>query len=329
MVAKAGGFIPVLHAATTSRPDEVDTLVAAEAVASALSRLGFATTIIGLDAELAELETLPSRRPLLVFNLVDAVNGDGRLAPFVPARLDALGLPYTGCGTSAWLETLSKVGTKLKLNHAGLPTPAWSVDGTGLDPEASVIVKAVWEHGSLGLDEGSVMRGADAAQAIVERNLRWKTEHFAESFIEGREFNLALLEGPGGVVVLPIAEIVFESFAARTPKIVGYDAKWTPASEAYIGTPRRFGLGQDEPDLAATFKEQALACWALFGLSGYARVDFRVDAQGQPSILEVNVNPCLSPDAGYAAAAAEAGLSFDDMIGEIVAASRGALQATA
>ena len=98
------------------------------------SRLGFATEIIGLDRDLAGLEALPAARPLLVFNLVDAVDGDCRLAPFVPARLDALGLPYTGAGTSAWLETLSKIGTKLKLAHAGLPTPDWSADGTGLRP---------------------------------------------------------------------------------------------------------------------------------------------------------------------------------------------------
>ena len=128
------GFIPVLHAATLSRPDEIDTIAAAESVAGALSRLGYATEVIGLDQDLAGIDALMPRRPLLVFNIVDAVAGDCRLAPTVPARLDALGLPYTGAGTSAWLETLSKVGTKLKLEHAGLPTPEWSEDGTGLGP---------------------------------------------------------------------------------------------------------------------------------------------------------------------------------------------------
>jgi D-alanine-D-alanine ligase len=325
----AGGFIPVLHAATTSRPDESDTLIAAEAVTGALRDLGFATRIIALGRDLAELEALQAARPLLVFNLVDAVDGDGRLAPFVPARLDALGLPYTGAGTSAWLETLSKIATKLRLAHAGLPTPDWSADGTGLDPLLPVIVKPVWEHGSLGLDEASVMGGAAAAQAIVERNLRLRTQHFAESFIDGREFNLALLEGPGGVNVLPIAEIVFEGFGSEAAKIVGYEAKWAPDSEAYIGTPRRFGLEADEPELALRLAGLAQGCWVLFGLSSYARVDFRVDPAGEPFILEVNVNPCLSPDAGFAAAAQEAGLSYADMIGQIVEGSLGALQATA
>ncbi len=118
-----------------------------------------------------------------------------RMRPRVPARLDALGTTYTGCSTSALLATLSKVGTKLKLAHAGLPTPEWSADGTGLDPEARVIVKAVWEHGSLGLDETSVMRCADAPKAIAKRTLCLETEHFAEAYVEGREFHLALLEG--------------------------------------------------------------------------------------------------------------------------------------
>lgn len=323
------GFVPVVHAATESRPDEIDTIVAARAVAGALDALGFSAEIVALAPDLTQLDSLPARRPLVVFNLADAVNGDGRLAPMVPARLDALSLRYTGCSTSAWLDTLSKIGTKLKLAHGGLPTPEWSEDGSGLDAEARVIVKPVWEHGSFGLDERSVMRGADAGRSIAERNLRWKTEHFAESFLDGREFNVSLLDGPSGPTVLPIAEIVFEGFAGRAPRIVGYDGKWSPGSEAYIGTPRRFGLEAENLALAARLKGLALACWHLFALSGYARVDFRLDAQGEPSILEVNMNPCLSPDAGFAAAAKEAGYSYEAMIGAIVEASLGALQATA
>jgi len=322
------GFIPVVHAATESRPDEIDTIVAANSVAGALRSLGFSSEIVALAPDLAQLDALPARRPLAVFNLVDAVNGDGRLAPMVPARLEALGLRYTGCSTRAWLDTLSKIGTKLKLAHASLPTPAWSEDGKGHDADAPVIVKPVWEHGSLGLDERSVMRGADAARAIAERNLRCKTEHFAEVFLDGREFNLSLLDGPSGPAVLPIAEIVFDGFAGA-PRIVGYDAKWTPDSAAYIGTPRRFGLEAENPELAAKLASLALACWQLFALTGYARVDFRLDAQGEPAILEVNMNPCLSPDAGYAAAAKEAGYLYEAMIGAIVEASLGALQATA
>ena len=276
--------------------------------------------------DLASIQTLPPRRPLLVFNLVDAINCDGRFAPLVTARLDTLGIAYTGCRTSALFETLSKVGSKLRLAHAGLPTPEWSTDGTGLNRDARVIVKATWEHGSLGLDETSVMRCADAPRVIAARTMRLKTEHFAEAYIEGREFHLALLEQISGVEVLPIAEILFGDLEAHAPKIFGYDAKWTPDSPAYIGTIRRFGLEQDEPELANTLKQFALACWNLFRFSGYARVDFRVDSNGAPFIIDVNPNPYLTPDTEDAAAAAEAGLSYQDLIGIIVESSLGVSQ---
>ena len=276
--------------------------------------------------DLALVERLPSRRPLVIFNLVDAIDGDGRLAPRVPARLDALGTTYTGCTTRALLATLSKVGTKLRLANAGLPTPEWSADGTGLDPEVRVIVKAVWEHGSLGLDETSVMRCADARKAIPARTLCLQTEHFAEAYVEGREFHLSLLERMWGVEVLPIVELLFEGVETCEPKIYGFDGKWTPDSAAYIGTARRFGLEQDEPELATTLKQFALACWTLFGFRGYARVDFRVDPTRTPFIIDVNPNPYLSRDAEDAAAAAQAGLSYQDLIASIVESSLGCLQ---
>jgi hypothetical protein len=106
-----GGFIPVVSGATESGPDHA--LDAELAVAGALEGLGFRTEIMEVALDLASIETLPSRRPLRVFNLVDAINCDGRFAPLVPARLDALGIAYTGCSTSALFETVSKVQTKL------------------------------------------------------------------------------------------------------------------------------------------------------------------------------------------------------------------------
>jgi len=137
------------------------------------------------------------------------------------------------------------------------------------------------------------------------------------------------MDGADGVEVLPIQETVFQGFGDGKPLITCYDAKWTPDSAAYVGTPRRFGIEQDEPALAAELTRLALACWDLFGLNSYARVDFRVDSSGAPFILEVNMNPCLSADAGFAASALEAGIGYDEMIGRIVEASLGRWQATA
>jgi D-alanine-D-alanine ligase len=301
-------------------------LDAESAVAEALEDLHFATEIIEISLDLAAIETLPSRRPLLVFNLVDAIEGDGRLAPRVPARLEALGIPYTGCGTRAVLETLSKVGTKLKLTHAGLPTPDWSVSGKELHSGARVIIKPVWEHGSLGLDQSSVVCCTEASRVIDARTSCLKTEHFVETYIEGREFHVALLERTWGVESLPIAEILFDGLE---PKVYGFDGKWTPDSAAYIGTSRRFGVEEVEPELAEKLKQLAGACWTLFEFRGYARVDFRVDTTGTPFVIDVNPNPYLSRDSEDAAAAAEAGLSYKDWVASILESSLKCSQASA
>jgi D-alanine-D-alanine ligase len=297
------------------------------AVAGAIEGLGFSTDIIELALDLASIDTLALRPPLIVFNLVDAINCDDRLAPLVPARLDALGIGYTGCGTSAFFETLSKVGTKQKLAHAGLPTPEWSMDGTGLSRTARVIVKALWGHGSLGLDETSVVHSADAPRAFAARTLRLNIEHFAEAFIEGREFNLPLLQRTSGIEVLPIGEYLFGD--AHAPEIVSYDAKWTPHSAVYMGIDKcRFGLEKNEPELATTLKQLAVDSWKLFGFTGYASVDFRVDLTGAPFIIDVNPNPFLRPDSEFATAAAESGLSFYDLIGSIIETSLEASKAS-
>jgi D-alanine-D-alanine ligase len=317
------GFVPIIYGAIENLSDR--SLDVELAVAAAIEGLGFSTDIIEVTPTLESVETLASRRPLIVFNLVDSLCGDDRLAPLAPERLDALGIGYTGCRTSALLETLSKVGAKQKLAHAGLPTPDWFMDGTALGPDVRVIVKALWQHGSLGLDKTSVVPCADAPQVIAARTLRLNTEHFAEAYIQGREFNLALLQRASGVEVFPIGEYLFGEDHA--PNIVSYDAKWTPDSPVFLDIAKcRFGLEENEPELAAALKHIALAAWALFGFTGYASVDFRVDTTGAPFIVDVNPNPFLRPDSEFATAAASV-LSFQDLIGTIIESSLEAAKA--
>ena len=128
---------------------------------------------------------------------------------------------------------------------------------------------------------------------------------------------MSLIELDGVAKVLPIAEMVFERWDENRPRIVGYAAKWNETAAEYRDTVRVFGWHKREHDLKAELEGLARECWALFGLTGYARVDFRVDADGQPFILEVNPNPCLEPNAGLAASSREAGLTYDALIDHI------------
>ena len=325
MAASTAQPVVVLYGAVAEHapPDEQDALVEVQAVAQALERLGYRAETLALTLDLDTARAwLVRRRPLLVFNLVESVAGSGRLIHLAPALLEALGLPYTGTSLTGMFLSSNKLLTKRLLSLEGIATPPrWDPDGSGKEGGFAGlwIVKSVWEHASIGIDDGSLVSEAGAlAKAIGERRLRFGGDWYAERYIEGREFNLALIIGPDGLEVLPPAEIYFKDFPADKPKIVGYPAKWETGSFEYRHTVRRFAFPAEDVPLLGRLKELALRSAALFEVRGYARVDFRVDKTGNSWVLEVNANPCLAPDAGFIAAAQQAGLGFDEVIGRIV-----------
>lgn len=319
---------------TESAPDALDVLEQARAVADALTGAGHQVTILDTDSNLVDLAArLAADRPDLVFNLVESLDGHGRLIHVVPSLLDTLGIRYTGCPAEALMLTSHKLLAKGLMRRAGLSTPDWLVTGeepTGLArgglrwEHQQWIVKSVWEDASLGIDDSSVVSvGLRAIQhALAVRVGRRGGPWFAEAFVDGREFNLSLLDGPAGVQVLPPAEIVFADFPVGKPRIVGYAAKWEADSFEYQHTVRAFPDDPADAALRASLGRLARDCWVLFGLRGWARVDFRVDATGRPWILEVNANPALTHDAGFAAALQQAGITYDQALQRIVDAAR-------
>ena len=321
--------IAILHNAVgeTAALEDQDVLVQVEAVTAALVELGHTVAAVPVSLDLARLRKwLEDHKPALVFNLVEGLEDWDSLSSFAPALLDALGLPYTGNATEATFLTTHKVLAKERMQQAGLPTPAWLSSGntpigTGHGGPDKWIIKGIWEQASRNLDEDAIVGGDAAAVArqLADRAARFGRPCYAEQFIAGREFNVALLTSRGRPVVLPPAEIDFSAFPPEKPRIVGYRAKWLADSFEYNNTPRRFEFPESDKPLLERLRALALHCWDVFGLRGYVRVDFRVDAAGQPWILEVNTNPCLSPDAGYAAALKQADISFTAAIGRIVA----------
>jgi D-alanine-D-alanine ligase len=318
--------VAVVHDALgeAARADEVDVLDQVRLVSDALAAAGHEVVRLEADLDLAGFaRQLRQAAPALVFNLVEALGGSARLIHVLPALLEEIGIPFTGSGSEALFVTSNKLLAKRLLRSADLPTPDW-VD----EPSASAlgetsrrwIVKPVWEDASVGIDDSAVVEGG-AAQVLAGRRPNAKGPLFAEAFIEGREFNLSLLATGTGVDVLPPAEIDFSALAPGQPHIVGYAAKWLPDSFEYANTPRRFDFGAGDRRLLGRLRELALECWELFGSEGYARVDFRVDAAGMPWILEMNANPCLSPDAGFLAAAGRAGLDADKVVLRIAQAA--------
>ncbi len=324
-------FIPADAAA-----DERDVLDQADAIHLALTAHGHDVSVLPCTTDLGNLQRkLEVLKPDCVFNLVETLDGSGRLIHLAPSLWETKGLPFTGSSADALYLTTHKLLSKERMQEAGLPVPEW-VQGqhaheigrfAGPAIQASTaavmspppndtdwIVKSVWEHASVGLVDTSILRGVPAA-TVAER---LSPGFFAERFIDGREFNLALLAGPNGPEVLPPAEIVFRDYPDGKPKIVSYQAKWEIASFEYAHTVRQFVDPAVDGPLCVELKRLALRCWELFGLGGYARVDFRVDVNGKPWILEVNSNPCLSPDSGFAAALEQAGIPYAEAMERIV-----------
>lgn len=302
--------------------DEADIFAQIDAVRTALEELGHEPRTLACTLDLDALASAIRREaPDLVFNLVESINGQGRLIHVVPALLDALGIRFTGCPTDAIYATSNKLLGKRLLQGASISTPPWHTLAD-LRSHAPVvpgryIVKSVWEHASRGLDEDSVIEADSTStllSALESRLAALGGEGFVEAYIDGREFNLSILAGE----VLPPAEIDFRDYAPDKPRVVGYRAKWDESSFEYHHTPRRFDFPPGDRPLLQELRRIALECWRRFGLRGYARVDFRVDGAGRPSVLEINTNPCLSPDAGFAAAVRQAGLSFTDAIARIL-----------
>jgi D-alanine-D-alanine ligase len=310
-----------------SARDEIDVLTQVESVSQALEQRGYAVSTIGATLDLSALtDRLRQVSPPLVFNLVEALNGEEELIAVVPLLLDTLAIPYTGSQSSSLFSTTDKILAKQILAANAIPTPAWSrcrdyADGTS-GPNPPMIFKSAFRHGSVGIEEDSIAASeSQASDRVARMNQREKNELFAESFVDGREFNISLLAGGNGPEVLPCAEIRFEDWRKGKPRLVGYRAKWDTASWEYTHTTRTFEFSHDDGPLLAEVRRLSLACWDAFGISGYGRVDFRVDENGKPWVLEINANPCLSPDGGFVAAAIQAGITYGEMVLRIMQAA--------
>ena len=319
--------VVILHSnvAPDAGEDELDCLRQADTIAGALRQLGYDPVLIPFVLDLTQtIKALNSLRPEFVFNLVETVNGKGNFIHLAPVLLDHLNLPYTGSGTDAIFLTSNKPLAKEIMQRAGIATPAWVASNgvrTGVAPSNIYLLKASWEHASVGLDEKSIVILNDTTDIIALMNDRKKTiggPCFAEAYIDGREFNIALIAGKTGVQALHPAEMQFIGFGPEKLKLLDYRAKWVEGTFEYQNTSRTMDFSSADDQLISDLQDIAKQCWDLFGLCGYARVDFRIDKGGHPWVLEINANPCLSLEAGFAFAVEKASLAYHEAIELIV-----------
>lgn len=296
------------------RPDELDDLEPLESDRRLLCEAGHEVELLPLTLDIkSAVEGIREACPDFVFNFVESVEGAGHLNHLAATVLEMAGVPYSGCSAQALYLTTYKLLTKKVLQLHQLPFPAvfdpGAEHGNGL-----YIVKSQTEDASVGISQDSVVPAERVPETIEDRRKRFGGEWFAEKYIAGREFNLGLLADGDDVIVLPVAEIVFDGYGDSLYPIVGYAAKWEKNVFEYENSKRRFVPPSEDLELVKKLTELARRCWDAFDLSGYARVDFRVDQDNQPWILEVNCNPGLDLDSGFVAGCSRLGLSYRDLL---------------
>ncbi|HDR90440.1 MAG TPA: ATP-grasp domain-containing protein [Bacteroidetes bacterium] len=296
-------------------PDVQDVLMQAGAVENVLREMDAEVKRFSVSLNLEALDSLLQKDPPdLVFNLVESLAGRGALLHLVPALLEVRYIPFTGSGSYGLYLTTHKVRAKRIMRQHGIHTPDWISLPADTFPEKGkrYIMKPVSEDGSAGIHDASLVQAGELTREILSGSTT--PAYFLEEYLPGREFNLSVIAGPEGPQVLPAAEMQYLDYPADKPRILGYAAKWEENSFEYRHTVRRFEMAETDRVLVREMERISLQCWHLFEARGYIRVDFRTDAEGNPCVIEVNANPCISPDAGFPAACLHAGIGYREMI---------------
>ncbi len=267
------------------------------------------------------VESLRRTGPDLVVNLCESLAADSRGEMVVPCLLDMLGVPYTGSSALALGLALHKDKAKELLRARGVPTPDFRVvehpeDLVTVDLPFPLIVKPAREDASVGVSFDSVVHDRPSLGKAVLRVLRtFQQPALVERFIAGREIYVPVL-GNAPRRSLPLSEIHFGRAFADKPKIVSYEAKWMPNSPECIDSPS--GPCALSEQLHAKVEEVALRAFAALGCRDYGRVDLRVTPEGEPFVIDINPNCDLHPGAGFAKAAAAAGIDYPALATRLV-----------
>lgn len=313
--------IIILHnAIVKNTPDELDVLSQRNLVNEACLELGHSTIIMEVGHSLIDdLKSVVRNKPDLVFNLVEATYGKGELLYFTPAILNSFNIPYTGNPVDSLFITTNKVLSKKIMRSHALPTADFfSISEIyRLPPFQQYIVKPIWEDASVGISEDFIFFPSETKK--IEAISRLSQNHFfIETYIDGREFNISILADKDTPKILTPAEMIFSDYFNDKAKIIGYKAKWDENSDEYQGTQRSFSSLLDDVALYNSLMSVCVKTWSIFNLHGYARIDFRVDAQKNIYILEINGNPCIAPDSGFIAACHHVGISNKQIIEKII-----------
>ena len=263
------------------------------------------------------IEEITSYNPDAILNFVESVEGITYYEYCIAGLYELLGYQYTGNAPQTLGNCLDKKRAKEILYSNGINTPR----AITLSPKEKftkkdvnltypLILKLVDEDASIGISENSVVNSYQE----LKKHFTFLTETYnksliVEEYIAGRELNCAVL----GDKPLPISEIDFTGLPEGLPKIVTYDGKWIEGSTYYNFT-KPVCPAKIDSDTKKKVEEIAKQAYKVLGCRDYARVDVRLSNDGTPYVIEINPNPDVSSDSGFARAAAASGKSYGELL---------------
>jgi D-alanine-D-alanine ligase len=294
-----------------------------EEIFAALEKLGHEPSYHVLDGRPQTLFALNKCGADLIFNLTESYAGDDTKEMQVAAFLDLLDIPYTGAGPHATILAQDKSIAKKMFAFYGIQSPYFATAYRGHidhahDIKFPLIVKPISEDGSQGIDAAAVV---NSIKELMERIHYIQTEFdspaLIEEYIEGREIYAAILGSYESAHALPLVELDLSRLPEGTPKIASLDVKFVRETDAYKLTKSAIADDLDE-DTVTKLTETAIKAYRAVKLRDYGRIDMRLSSTGEVYVIEANPNPWLSSGQEFAMAAKKSGLSYTQMIGEIV-----------
>lgn len=306
-------------------PQEINRWKMEYDVLAALGSLGHEVLTVPVEDELKPVRVaIRDFKPHVVFNLLMHFHDAGIYDSAVVSWLELLKQPYTGCNPRGLLVANDKALSKKVLTYHRVRVPRFfSVPIGRSAPKLPkglsfpLFVKSRSEHASTGISQASIVRDVKQLEERVEfihRNVG--TGALCEEFVEGRELTIGVM-GNKRLETGPVWEVFMEKLPEGAPNIYTSRVKWNRAYQEQIGL--RTGPAKELDDaLAAKIDRAARRIYRALGLSGFARIDMRMDAEGRVWILEANPNPDLCFGEDFAETFERIGYSYDALIQKIL-----------
>jgi D-alanine-D-alanine ligase len=293
-------------------------------VVATLANAGHEVHTLGVGSDLGAIRAaVEERKPQAVFNLLEDFHGVPIYDQNVVSYLELLQVPYTGCNPRGLLLARDKAISKMLLASHRIPTPEFAVFRRGQKFRRParlrfpLIVKSLNKEGSVGISQASIVHGDEELAARVKlMHERHGTHAIAEQYVDGRELYVGVV-GNDRLQVFPTWELGFTKLPDDAPRIATQRVKWDPAYQKKVGV--KTSAAKDLPNgVAQAIPRLAKRVFRALQLNGYARIDFRLAADGRPFVLEANPNPQLAYGEDFAESAEHAGLGYPELLQRIV-----------